>query len=394
MSQQLISRNPDLKRLRDEGYDVEIRSGFLVIHDVPYVNSAKEVKRGVLVSELTMSGDLTAKPKNHVALFSGEQPCDCNGAVIQKIMHQAKDTRIDENLTVNRSFSSKPKSGGYKDFYDKMTTYVAILTSQAQVIDPEAKAKTFPVSPDDDEESVFEYLDTASSRADIAIVTRRLAMDRLAILGLGGTGSYVLDFVAKTPVKNIDLFDGDTLYSHNAFRSPGAVPIEALREKPKKSTYFKLLYSKMHRGIIAHDHYIDEGNVDQLKSMNFVFICMDDGEAKKMIIGKLEEYGVPFIDVGMGVNMVKESLHGVLRVVTSTPQKREHVHEKNRIPFTNGGENNDYKSNIQIADLNALNATLAVIKWKKLCGFYADLENEHYSAFTIDGNSLVNEDLP
>ena len=30
----------------------------------------------------------------------------------------------------------------------------------------------------------------------------------------------------------------------------------------------------------------------------------------------------------------------------------------------------DYNRNIQIADLNALNAAFAVIKWKKLFGFY------------------------
>jgi hypothetical protein len=73
---------------------------------------------------------------------------------------------------------------------------------------------------------------------------------------------------------------------------------------------------------------------------------------------------------------------------------RDHVYDKNRIPFTDGGENNDYKSNIQIADLNALNAALAVVKWKKFCGFYADLENENFSAYTIDGNALINEDMP
>ena len=35
---------------------------------------------------------------------------------------------------------------------------------------------------------------------------------------------------------------------------------------------------------------------------------------------------------------------------------------------------------------------LAVIKWKKLLGFYRDLENEYFSAYTLDGNSIVNED--
>ena len=37
---------------------------------------------------------------------------------------------------------------------------------------------------------------------------------------------------------------------------------------------------------------------------------------------------------------------------------------------------------------------LAVIKWKKLSGFYCDLEREHHSTYTLDGNMLLNEDQP
>src|SRR5690242_19173715 len=36
VSQQLISLSPDLKRLRDEGYNLEIRGGHLLVKDVPY----------------------------------------------------------------------------------------------------------------------------------------------------------------------------------------------------------------------------------------------------------------------------------------------------------------------------------------------------------------------
>ena len=54
--------------------------------------------------------------------------------------------------------------------------------------------------------------------------------------------------------------------------------------------------------------------------------------------------------------------------------------------------NDDYDSNIQVADLNALNAALAVIKWKKLCGFYLDFVKEHHSTYSIDCNMLVNDD--
>jgi len=56
-----------LKRLRDEGYDVEIRSNYLLIKNVPYVNSNKEIRFGILVSELTLAGDITTTPSTHVA---------------------------------------------------------------------------------------------------------------------------------------------------------------------------------------------------------------------------------------------------------------------------------------------------------------------------------------
>ena len=40
----------------------------------------------------------------------------------------------------------------------------------------------------------------------------------------------------------------------------------------------------------------------------------------------------------------------------------------------------------------ALNAALAVIKWKKLCGYYHDVTKEHWCAYTIRSNQLVSED--
>ena len=45
MSPALFSRNADLKRLRDEGYFVQIRGGFLVMREVPYVDAQREGAR-------------------------------------------------------------------------------------------------------------------------------------------------------------------------------------------------------------------------------------------------------------------------------------------------------------------------------------------------------------
>jgi hypothetical protein len=33
-----------------------------------------------------------------------------------------------------------------------------------------------------------------------------------------------------------------------------------------------------------------------------------------------------------------------------------------------------------------------VIKWKKTCGFYHDLDREHHTTYTIDGNTVTNEE--
>lgn len=391
MSPKLLSRSPDLKRLRDEGFDVEVRSNFLVVNNVPYVNARREVKLGKLVSELTLCGDVTNRPSTHVVHFAGEHPCHKDGGEITQIKHGSARSSLGPDLVVDHSFSNKPPAG-YSDYYDKMTTYIAIISSPAEALDEKATARTFPVVEPDAEESPFNYLDTASSRAQIGLVTQKLALAKVAIVGLGGTGSYILDLVAKTPVKEIHIFDGDTFSQHNAFRAPGAASIEELRQKPQKVAYFKERYSKLHRKIIAHDAYLGAASVEELRGMSFVFLALDQGDGKKLVIEKLEEFGISFIDVGMGVQFAGEALLGVLRVTTSTPQQRAHVKAKNRIPLGDGDANNEYSKNIQIADLNALNAALAVIKWKKLCGFYTDLENEHFSAFSVDGNALLNED--
>lgn len=55
MSQRPIDRSPDLKRLRDEGYNILVRDAYLLMRDVPYVNAAREIKRGVIVAALIPS---------------------------------------------------------------------------------------------------------------------------------------------------------------------------------------------------------------------------------------------------------------------------------------------------------------------------------------------------
>ena len=391
MSHPLINRSPDLVRLAVEGYDIDIVSGHLVLHDVPYVNADREVKQGILVSTLDLAGDVTVRPKTHVVMFGGQYPCDRDGRELVKLRHRSRRKAISDSLVVNHSFSNKPVDG-YQDYYHKMTTYVGAISGHAEALNPSVTARPRRVMESSARDSVFKYIDTASSRAGITAVSGKLELNRIAIVGLGGTGSYVLDLVAKTPVREIHLFDGDDFLQHNAFRSPGAPSLEELKAIPSKVCHHAVHYGRMRRGIVQHHIALDASNVDALEGMDFAFVCVDRGDAKPPIIEKLEELAIPFIDVGMGIVLVDEQLQGLVRVTTSTAAKRDHVRDKKRIAFSADGADGVYATNIQIAELNALNAALAVIKWKKLLEFYRDLENEHFSVYTLDGNSIINED--
>ncbi len=166
-----------------------------------------------------------------------------------------------------------------------------------------------------------------------------------------------------------------------------------LAQVSNKAIHFRSIYSNMRRGIVAHDVHVTASNVGELRDMDFVFLCLDSGTARKLIVEQLEAWGVSFIDVGMGVYEADGALGGLVRVTASTPAQRRHVHDRDRIPFGDGDDDNEYGQNIQVAELNALNATLAVIKFKKLLGFFADLEGEHNAIYEIDGNNVINEDL-
>ena len=390
MSPEPFSHSPDLKRLQDEGYFVQIKGGYLVMREVPYINEHKEVLTGTLISSLNMAGDQTSVPDTHIVYFDGEFPYNADGTAIQGIGCRSQNEAIGGGMRAQYRFSCQP-DGGYTDYHHKMTSYTNILSGPAEVLMPEVSPRIFR-EPEEEEDSVFNYTETASGRVGIGALTEKLVSERIAIIGLGGAGSYVLDLVAKTPVRKIQLFDNDEFLQHNAFRSPGAPTLDELRVAPKKVEYLKTIYSKMHRGIVAHSVALVASNIHLLDGATFAFLCMDTAEAKRLVVRKLEEIGAAFVDVGMGLELDEGSLGGILRVTASTPDRRDHVHQ-GRIPFAGGGKDDIYASNIQVADLNALNAAFAVVKWKKIRGFYRDLERELHCTYTTDGNTLDNAEV-
>jgi hypothetical protein len=390
MQHQLISLSPDLKQIRDEGYEIEINGGYICIHHIPYLNSNKEIIYGTLVTSLNLATPtLAGAPHDHTMYFCGEQPCHFTGQPMTEIINGQQNQPLVGGLVGNFYLSSKPEGGNYANYYDKIVRYATLISVAAQAADPLVTPKTNKPMADDVEEGVFNYYDTNSSRANILQLSQKFRGLKIGIIGLGGTGSYVLDFVAKTPVQEIHLFDGDEFNVHNSFRAPGAASVYDLESRLAKVDYFFGIYSRMHKGIHPHKNYVNGGSVALLESLDYVFICVDKNSVRNELIGLLLTLGISFIDTGLGVTLEEDKLTALIRTTTGTSLVNDHLSA--RIP-TGDADDNEYDENIQIAELNAHNAISAIIKWKKMLGFYQDLRREFHSSFTLNVGEVLNGD--
>ena len=379
----------DLERLTADGYVVELRQQHLLLHEVPYVASTREVKRGSLVCTYVENAGTILPPDNHQVWWIGEYPCLPNGQPISQIENENGTRELFPGCIINYRFSNKPDGlGTFADHYSKLIHYVTIIQSQARALEDVDARLNISVG-NQERHSPFAYDDTASARSAIQTASARLALGRVALIGLGGTGSYILDQLAKTPIAEIHLFDGDVFLQHNAFRAPGAATLEDLAAKLPKVEYFARRYSHMHQGIIAHPFHLDASNLGELGRPDFAFICVDGGPARTLLMTHLASLGVPFIDVGMSLQMVAKTskLLGACRVTLCTPSHEEHIAQF--VPTEADGEDALYRQNIQVADMNALNAQLAVMKWKQFLGFYQDDFTAHNLTFTVNSPSLV-----
>lgn len=394
MSSTPISRSGDLRRLWDEGYDIATDGAWLLVRQVPYVDRQKTVQYGVLAVMLTLAGEITTTPSDHRAFFCGSDPCDAEGRPLDNVILSRNESQEAGGLRFALAFSHKPVANGtkrqYRDYHELISGYADILGGYAQAVDPAVSAQpTVRLAPIESDYP-FMYSDTASVRAGIGDISRRLSGQTVGIIGLGGTGSYIADLVAKTHVRELHLWDGDQLLQHNAFRSPGATSIDELRRQLSKCDYYQAIYSNIHTRVIGHPYYMEPTCFNELDQLDFAFLAVDDSEVRRSIIPALNERTIPFIDVGIGLAEEGGKLAGLVRVTfVAGDEGREQALK--HIPMSGSAEDDAYVANIQIADMNALNAILAVIRWKKHLGVYADFEQECCGTYMINGNEIIND---
>jgi len=377
MFQKLVSHNHDIKKLVEKGYAVTFDSNCMVIRDIPYLDSEGNCLVAAIVCKLIFKDKEHVIQDDHQIFFSGSAPYNIDGTPIPNLAGGETTISLSpdcSDVIVQRSFSNKPKAAGkFGDFYEKIESYVAIISGPALAKGCDSPY-TFRSVKNDEPESVFKLHDTLTSKAEITELSAKLENDVIAVIGLGGTGAYLLDFLVKTPVREIRAYDLDDFHVHNAFRSPGRLNDDEL-DKTKAAVY-QDRYDSFRTGLSLHPKFIDSSSAGDFKGVTFAFVCVDKGSARSEIFDLLISKKIPFIDVGMGLKQRDKAITGLVRTTYFSAQNAQNVLDGAGVPTTDN-DDNMYNTNIQISELNALNASMAVIKFKQLRGFYVSdtLEN-------------------
>lgn len=390
MFQELVSHNEDIRRLLLKGYAIALDSSHLVVRDIPYLDDKGALCWGAIVSKLKPTTKERFVQNDHQIYFAGSHPHGLDGAPIRNLGGGPhKITLASPDVVVQRSFSNKPGPNGFPDHFAKIESYVTIISGPA-IERYGANALTFRSVKTVAGESVFKFADSLTSRAEIGDLARVFSDEVVAIIGLGGTGSYVLDFMVRTPVRRILGFDRDPYHVHNAFRSPGRLLDDSELDHSKAEVY-QGRYENFRHGLTLTPKLIDASCEEDLKGVTFAFVCVDKGSSRKETFDLLIKLSIPFIDVGMGLDRKQNAINGTLRATYFEPVDAQAMRDRGLAELSDRPDD-EYRVNVQIAELNALNACLAVVRYKQLRGFYLDENNFDHMLFKVNDIKIHGEE--
>jgi len=398
---ELANHNDDLKRLLEKGYAVTEDHGHLVVRDIPYLDNNAQLQIGAIVSLMSDIDGKKVKPQDHQIFFSGSHPCEMDGTPMKGLGGGPNNLVLPSSpdVQVQRSFSNKLTDANgqmrdYTDFFEKIEHYVRIISGPA-IEKYKRSPYTFRLVEETPTKSVFKFRDTLTSRAQIVDLSSKFANDVVAVIGLGGTGSYVLDFLVKMPVKEIRGFDFDDFHVHTTYRSPGRLTAndEYSELGKNKAEVYGSRYENFRDGLRFEPKYINADSLESLSAVTFAFVCVDQGKSRAGIFDLLISNHIPFIDVGMGLKRSQEGpLDGTLRATYYSVEDGQRLRDLGLAELVDDPAD-EYKVHIQTAELNALNATLAVIKFKQIRGFYADRDALNSLVVQVGNIKTIHEAL-
>ena len=245
----------------------------------------------------------------------------------------------------------------------------------------------------------FKIPNTFEGRAGITKVQDRVRDQNIIIVGLGGTGAHLLDLLVKTPVQEIHVLDNDSMGWHNYMRAPGSPTEEEIElqhvEPPLKVDYYRPKYSPLREGLELDATRVESGDTfrsyleDHLP--HFAFVCVDqlrdsDSPRQDVIYRTLSQAAIPFIDSGVSISVEDDIIRGS---ITTSYHEAGSTEWERTIPNARlQGDLPGYR-NVQLPEINAMAASLAVMEWRRRTGQYVSEFTSSLHKFKFEVPKIV-----
>ena len=378
------------------GFTVEMGPDVVVAKGVPCLLANRKVSSCTIEKSVDPE---SGKPNNriggavHAVCITPDEAHDgrvynADGTLLGN--HVGGDGRTWSNISIRKGGGASPEDDvSSSDTVHRYAKQIVGAASAAGFCEPAFLADRGP----------FKIPNTFEARAAIGPIQDRIRDQRIAIIGLGGTGAYVLDLISKTPVIEINLLDSDHFDWHTFMRAPGAPSTEEIesqaREPVLKVDYYSSKYAPLRDGI--HPHAIGADSPAKLARflsahpIGFAFVCIDqvtdaDSPRQDAVYSALSEAKVQFIDSGVSITLDDRAVRGA---VTTSVYAGGSLEWKEAIPNARVEGNLPGYRNVQLPEVNALAASLAVMEWRRRTGQYVSESTSFLHKFRLETPRIV-----
>ena len=212
-----------------------------------------------------------------------------------------------------------------------------------------------------------------------------VAQERVAIVGLGGVGAWIADFIVKADPREVHGWDYDCIEPKNILRMPGGLDPSVWIGRPK-ADWFQETYSLIHTNVQGHNVKVLPENVQEvIEGTTFAFVAVDDADDRMMVCDSLANAGIPFVVAGLSPVRKDKRVKVSMRIVTA------HVGVsswRDAIPQVGQAGQDDYGS-LDLPDVYSTAAGWAIQSWRKMRGQIWQEQREECLDYSANDQSLI-----
>ena len=126
----------------------------------------------------------------------------------------------------------------------------------------------------------------------------------VAIIGLGGGGSHIVQQLAHIGFLNYILYDSDTISDSNLNRLVGGTMEDVINARLKVDIASRVIKSIRPEANILGINKKWQDNPNLIRKANVIFGCVDSFSQRKELEICSRRYLIPYIDIGMDVHVI------------------------------------------------------------------------------------------